>query len=231
MKQLIINADDFGLHTAVNEGIIQGYTAGCVTSTSLMSVGEAFDHGVSLLAQQPRLGVGIHLTLVGERALTDAGKIPSLVDRDGNLSSNYLHFLFRFFRGGVRLEDIRRELRAQVHKGVATGLAITHLDSHQHIHVAPGIIDIVLDLAREFHIKAVRIPDEPFFFLGKNSVRPARVLARDGLTFLARLARKKARKQGVAVPGHFYGMLSGGGMDEQLWYISSMVYLMGFPKL
>ena len=65
MSKLIVNADDFGLHSAVNAGIIDGHRRGIITSTSLMAGGEAFTEAVSMAKQNPKLGIGIHITLVG----------------------------------------------------------------------------------------------------------------------------------------------------------------------
>lgn len=214
MKKLIINADDFGLHELVNNGIIKGHETGFITSTSIMPSGQAFEHAVALALEHPKLGIGVHLTLVSENTLTDPRLVPSLIDTEGKMQSNYVKFLLRFIYGKIRLSDIRMELTAQVEKVVSAGIRVTHLDSHQHLHVFPGIIDIVLDIAKKYNIKAMRIPDESYMFLHKNHGSIPRIVARDGLTFLARLARNKAQKNGLAVPDHFFGMLSGGNMSE-----------------
>ena len=65
MKRLIVNADDFGLHPSVNAGIAKGHVAGIITSASLMAGGENFTDAVRIAARSPRLGIGVHLTLVG----------------------------------------------------------------------------------------------------------------------------------------------------------------------
>lgn len=83
MKLLIVNADDFGLHPAVNRGIIAGHVNGCISSTSIMPGGGAFEDAAALAAAHPRLGVGVHLTLVGEKPVLDPSEVPSLVDGDG----------------------------------------------------------------------------------------------------------------------------------------------------
>ncbi len=215
MKQLIINADDFGLHEAINQGIIQGYQSGCITSASIMPNGEAFENAVALSMANPGMGTGVHLTLVGEKPLNDPGKVMSLVDKEGFLSSSYIQFLLRFIFGQVRLEEVRLELWEQVRKVVDTGIHITHLDSHQHLHVVPGILDIAIDIAKEFKIKAIRIPDEPYWFFGNYPFMPVRIAARAGLTFLSRLARKRVKVCGLAAPDHFFGMLAGGNMREE----------------
>ncbi|MBP2654497.1 MAG: YdjC family protein [Firmicutes bacterium] len=215
MKRLIINADDFGLHPAVNQGIIEGYQAGCVTSTTIMACGKAFAAAAEQALGQPGLGVGVHLTLVGEKPVTDAGNVQSLVDSEGQFPSSYPQFLSRFFQRKIKLDEVYCELRSQVVKAAASGLALTHLDSHQHLHVLPGIIDIVLKIASEFSIKALRIPAEPFLFTGGYPVAIGRVIGRSGLSTLAVLARRKAKRQGLKVPDCFYGMLAGGNLEEK----------------
>ncbi|MDR3565071.1 MAG: ChbG/HpnK family deacetylase [Negativicutes bacterium] len=215
MKRLIVNADDFGLHPAVNRAIIAGHASGCITSTSLMTGGAAFHEALAMAGDCLGLGIGVHLTLVGERPLTDPALIPSLVDREGRFPDNYVQFMVRFLQGKINLTEVRRELAAQLDKVVAGGITITHVDSHQHLHVLPGIIDIVLDLAGRNGVKALRIPDESLFFTGGYPFTIGRVVGRSGLSFLAAVARRKAKKRGFAVPDFFFGMLAGGNMREE----------------
>ncbi|SMD06232.1 ChbG/HpnK family deacetylase [Sporomusa malonica] len=214
MKQLIINADDFGLHEKINLGIIEGYTNGCITSTTIMAGAPAFDHATALAADYRKLGIGVHLTLVGGYPTAEPEQISSLVDQEGMFCSKYPVFLRKFCSASVRLDDVRRELAAQVQKVLAAGIQVTHLDSHQHMHIVPGIIDVVVDIAREFNIPAIRIPAEPLLFFGGFIPSTGRVIGRSGLSILASLARLKARRARLAVTDHFYGMLAGGSMEE-----------------
>lgn len=215
MKMLIVNADDFGLHPEVNRAIIVGHSGGCVTSASIMPGGAAFADAVRLAADHPALGVGVHLTLVAELPVSDPAAIPTLVGADGRLASHYPAFIARLLRGAVSLADVRTELTAQVAKAVAAGIRPTHLDSHQHLHVLPGVADIVLDIAAAYHIPAIRIPGEPFLFTGGYPAGAGRHLGRAGLSALAAAARRKARRRGLAVPDHFFGMLAGGNLREE----------------
>jgi len=216
MKQLIVNADDFGLHENINLGIIEGHIKGCITSTSIMAGAPAFEHAVAVAADHPQLGIGVHLTLVGGLPIAEPSSIPSLVDGEGMLYTSYPAFLKKFCLGDIRLVDMHRELTGQVKKILSTGLKITHLDSHQHMHVVPGILDIVLSIAKEFNIQAMRIPAESLVFLGGFKPGAGRVIGRFGLSTLAGLARFKARQAGLAAPDYFYGMLAGGSMEERL---------------
>ncbi len=215
LKQLIINADDFGISEIVNIGIIQGHTTGVISSTTIMPSGNAFEHAVALASANKDLGIGVHLTLVGEKPISDPMKIQSLVDNEGCLATQYPRFLLRYCLGKIHLDDIRKELTAQVQKVVDCGIPITHLDSHQHMHIVPGIIDITIEIAKKFGIQKIRIPAEPYLFLGGYPFSTARIVARAGLTFLAQLAHQKIKRQGFAAPDHFFGMLAGGNMREE----------------
>ena len=215
MKRLIVNADDFGLHAVVNAGIREAHSRGIVTSTSLMAGGAAFDEAVAIARECPELGVGVHLTLVGALPVAPAAEIASLVDGQGRFRPSYPVFLLRYLRGEVRRAEVERELAAQIEKVVRAGIRPTHLDSHQHLHVVPGISAIVLDLARRFGIPALRIPAEPLTFFGGLSCSPGRVAGRSGLTVLAGLCRWRARAAGLKSPDHFFGMLAGGQLTEQ----------------
>lgn len=146
MKQLIVTADDAGLHPGMTAGAIRAYREGIVTACSLVANGAAFDDAVARLREVPSLEVGVHLTLVEERPLTAIRfpkKFPSFVP----------FYLARM----ISARAIERELRAQVEKVLATGLRVTHLNGHQHLHLLPRIFEIVVRIAKEHAIPYVRI--------------------------------------------------------------------------
>ena len=214
MKRLIVNADDFGLHAAVNRGIQAAHTDGIVTSASLMAGGAAFDEAVRIARQCPQLAVGVHLTLVAASPVLPAAEVPSLVDGAGCFYGSYPLFLKRFLRGKIRLAEVERELAAQIEQVRLAGIQPSHLDSHQHLHVLPGIGGIVLDLARRFSIRAIRIPAEPVTFVGATPPTLGRLVGRGGLTMLANLFRQHAAAAGIRTTDHFFGMLAGGQLTE-----------------
>ena len=214
MRRLIVNADDFGLHAAVNRGILAAHTEGIVSSTSLMAGGAALDDAVRIAKQCPQLGVGVHLTLVGARPVLPVAEVSSLLDESGAFYGSYPLFIKRFLRGKIRLAEVERELAAQIDRIRMAGIQPSHLDSHQHLHVLPGIGGIVLDLARRFSIRAIRIPAEPVAFIGATPATVGRLAGRGGLTMLANLFRQHAAAAGIRTSGHFYGMLAGGQLTE-----------------
>lgn len=217
MKKLIVNADDFGLHTQINNGIIKGYKEGFITSTSLMCSAPCYEEAVALAADCPDLGIGIHLTLVGGvYSVMPKAKISTLVDREGKFFPDYMVFAKKFYTGQIKLREIEAELRAQLEKGLASGLNITHVDSHQHTHVLPVINTLVTDLCAEYKIMKIRNPQEGYFFSGGFNAGIGRKIGRSGLSFCAALAKMNADKKGICYPEHFFGMLAGGNLNENL---------------
>src|SRR6185369_17253319 len=160
LKQLVITADDVGLHPGMTRGALAAADAGIVTAVSVATVGRAFEPAVEQLRGLP-LDVGIHLTLVGERPLAPPERIPSLVGRDGALLPGYPALAKRFVLGGLALAEVETELRLQIERLLATRLPVVHANAHQHLHVLPRIFAIVLRLAEEHGIRFVRIPCEP----------------------------------------------------------------------
>lgn len=213
MKQLIINADDFGLHELINKGIVEGHVAGCVTSTSIMAGGNAFEHAVKLARKYPKLGVGVHLTLVGARPVA-RGDIHTLLTREGDFLPNYGQFAKKYVTGQISQKHIEWEFLCQMQKVVGTGIKITHIDSHQHLHVLPGLAKMIGRVAREFKVDKVRIPAEPISFLGMGDRDISRFLAKTVLTGCSLLAKRVYTRMGFFFPQHFFGMMAGGSMRQ-----------------
>ena len=217
MKKLIVNADDFGVHTLINRGIIKGHREGFITSTSIMPSADAFEEAVALAQDNPQLGIGIHLTLVGGvKSVLPKRKIASLLDAEGRFLPDYVAFAKRFYTGGVKKNELEAELRAQIEKALASKLNITHIDSHQHTHVLPGINGLVRKLCSEYNIKRERIPKEGYFFSGGYEAGLGRKIGRAGLSFCADLAACGANSDGIKHPDYFFGMLAGGHLNAHL---------------
>ena len=215
MKRLIVNADDFGLHTKVNHGIIEGYQNGCIRSTSFIAAGEAAEEAASLARENPGLGVGAHLTLVAERPVLPPDQVRSLVDADGRLFADHGVFIKHFISGQIRLDELYAECDAQITKAESMGVQLSHIDSHQHLHVLPKVIDICIALAKKHGIYKMRLPAEDCMFTGGYPAPIARHIAKCGLTTCARMAKSKLLQAHIAVPHAFFGMLAGGHMYEK----------------
>jgi predicted glycoside hydrolase/deacetylase ChbG (UPF0249 family) len=213
MKQLIVNADDFGLHESINEGIVEGYVAGCVTSTSIMAGGDAFEHAVGLARKHSQLGVGVHLTLVGAHPVARSD-IHTLLTGEGTFFPSYGQFIKKYVTGQIDKKHIEWELRCQMQKVIGKGVKVTHIDSHQHLHALPGMAEVIGRVAREFNVYKIRIPAEPIGFLGMGTFNISRFFAKSVLTGCSLLAQKVYTKKGFLSPQHFFGMLAGGAMGQ-----------------
>jgi predicted glycoside hydrolase/deacetylase ChbG (UPF0249 family) len=122
-----------------------------------VSCGRAFEDAVNLAKEHPDLGVGIHLTFVGEMPVLPPEKIPTLVDVNGRFPKSWTGMLSRILAGRVRLMHLRREAGAQIAKVVDAGITPTHLDAHQHIHLLPLIWRVIMPLVEKYRIPAVRV--------------------------------------------------------------------------
>lgn len=213
MKQIILNADDFGRHTLINRAVEEGVARGILRSATIMPGGAAFDDAAALARRTPALGVGIHLTLVNGNPVLPPSEIPSLVTEAGGFVDDHTALTVRVLRGSVNLAEVRAELAAQLRRVEAAGIHPTHADSHQHMHVLPGVIDIVLDLCSEAQIPAMRAPRAPLFAGNFGGI--GQLIGRAGLSVLAHRAAAKARRRGIRTPDHFAGIVAGEAVDTE----------------
>lgn len=191
-RSLIVTADDVGLHPGMTEGAIRAHREGIVTACSVVANGAAFDDAVARLRDVPTLEVGVHLTLVEERALTSI-----------RFPKKYTSFVPLYLAGVISIGAIERELRAQIERVLGAGLRVTHLNGHQHLHLLPRIFGVVRRLAGEYSIPYVRVVDD------HGGV--ARPLSMRVLSALGRRARTTGltndRTIGVAVAGHLHDVV------------------------
>jgi predicted glycoside hydrolase/deacetylase ChbG (UPF0249 family) len=211
LKRLVVTADDAGLHPGMTAGAVAAHDAGIVTAVSVSPNGRAFDDAVARLRERPGLDVGAHLTLVGEAPLSPPEEIRSLLGRDGRLLSAWPVFARRWLLGQIRPDEAETELRRQIERLRAAGLPVTHLNAHQHLHVLPGLFEIVLRLAEEHRIPWVRIPAEPAAAV-PASPRAVQIAL---LNALGRRARRRLRPGGPRAAGRTIGVLTAGHLTVE----------------
>lgn len=151
-RNLIVNADDFGLTEGVSRGIIRAHREGILTSTTFMVNFPWAAEMAPMLKEAPDLGVGVHLNLTTGQPVLPPEQVPSLVDGKGRLSKSLLHIHLR-----VRTEDARKEWSAQVEKAIRLlGRRPTHLDTHRYLQGFPALAQVMVEVARTYKIPAVR---------------------------------------------------------------------------
>jgi len=212
--QVIVNGDDFGRSQEVNEAIIQAFRAGTLTSCSLMVTGEAFDQAVRLALENDSLAVGIHLVTVQGRAVLPHAEIPHLIDREGNFSDNPAAAGLKYYFSSLARAQLKKELSAQFHRFHSTGLNLSHVDSHLHMHVHPVIFAAALELAEQHQVRRMRVPHDDFRlavrFQRHHLVRRAIVAFIFGL--LTRRMNKRLLERGFSFAERVYGHLFSGRM-------------------
>lgn len=218
MKELIINADDFGYTHGVNEGIIRAHRDGILTSATLMANGAAFDDAVERAKANPGLGVGCHLVLTGGKSVALREKIPSLADSQGRLPLSLGALVTRLSLGAIRTEDIETELSAQLEKIGRAGIELSHVDTHKHTHVHPRVMGAIGRVAQRYGISRVRNPIEAF----SDSWRTARsehtglalnIAASTAVRSVGSWFQSIARRHGLKFPDHFLGLAITGSVS------------------
>lgn len=209
VKRLIVCADDFGRDLAVNEAVEEAHRNGILTCASLMVGAPAAADAIERARRLPKLRVGLHIVLVDGTPLLPGGQ---LARGDGNFDSNPLRAGLRyFFQPGIR-RALAAEIRAQFDAFRATGLALDHVNSHQHLHLHPTVARLIVEIGREFGMRAMRLPDEPVAAL-RRAFPHERVHA-PLYRFTAVALRRRLQRAGIASNDQMFGLAWSGAMDE-----------------
>ena len=209
MRQLVVTADDVGLHPGLTLGALKAHDEGIVTACSVAATGGALEDAIEHLRDRPRLDAGVHLTFVGERPLSPPERVPSLVGSNGSFHSGFRAFATRYALGRIDMGEIEQELRRQIERLLATGLRLVHANGHQHLHVLPRIFEIVLRLAGEYKIPWVRVPRDPATALSPRSIEIGI------LNTIGRRARRRLATSAIMATDRTVGILDAGRLTSE----------------
>jgi chitin disaccharide deacetylase len=219
----IVNGDDFGFSAGVNQAIIKAHTEGVLTSTSLMVTGAQAAAAIALAQQHPNLGVGLHLVLVCGRAALPTAQIPHLVDGEGNFPNDPAKAGLKYQFSAAARRELRLEIRAQLELFRQSGLEMSHVDGHLHLHAHPVVLKILIDLAPEFGIRVIRLPFEELTLT--LNLDPSRWLDKAvgwGIfSLLRRSGEPRLRRAGICCAQRVYGLLKTGEMTED--YLAGLI--------
>ncbi len=218
---VIVNADDFGANSEINRAIIRAHretAAGLsplLTSVSLMVTGKAVEEAVSLARQTPTLAVGLHLTLAEGWPALPPAELPRLTDGTGRLRSGAGVWIAALFHPQAR-SALLREMEAQFALFEKTGLPLSHVDGHLHLHVHPMVFPRLVELAQEHGAKGIRIPRDDFLLALRSGMKQPLSALVWALAFAAfnRWALRYVRRTSLAVTDRVYGLFKTGDMDE-----------------
>lgn len=153
--RVIINADDLGASERVNDAVFEMMSAKRVTSATLIANGPCVKDAVKNIPLFPECSFGVHLNISEYRPLVSQEGIQAILNENG------------FFLEDDRIRKVKinpflsqavyTEFCAQTEKLISLGVAISHIDSHQHVHTIPGLFFILKKIQKRYGIKKVRI--------------------------------------------------------------------------
>lgn len=200
MKKLIITGDDFGRSQAVNEAIEEQHQAGFLTQASLMVNEPAAAEAVRIARRNPKLCVGLHLTLCNGRAAT----VSRIAPRGRFPHSPASAGLRAFFFPQVR-RVLRKEIATQFAAFRAFGLPATYWDGHAHLHLHPTILRATLPVAHARAFTGTRLVREP----GAPALLPLVFHA------LSRAARPHLLAHRIGFADRVFGLRDTGAMNAE----------------
>ncbi|MGB5834692.1 MAG: ChbG/HpnK family deacetylase [Thiohalocapsa sp.] len=208
-KYLVINADDFGYYRCVSQGIVEAARAGVVSATSVMANRPGVDQQIPTLLQLTGIDVGVHLNITCGEPLTDAlrARIP-----DTEMPGKFWWALRIPFASRL-LRDVGDEWRAQITKCLTLGVDVRFLNSHEHVHMLPRLLSLVLELAQDFNIPFIRHSQPDWFYSSTT-----RSLVRNGLLQGLCAVQNRALKQ-MPMP-RMFGMSASGTLNMD--YLDAM---------
>jgi hopanoid biosynthesis associated protein HpnK len=161
-RRLIVNADDFGRSHSINSAVIRAHREGILTTASLMVNEPGFDEAVKLAKENPKLGVGLHLTLLQGHSALPPEKIPGLVNSRGEFSESPVGVGINYFFKHSLREQLRAEIHAQFEKFHSTGLPLDHVNGHLHLHLHPVVFKILMSDSEKLGIRHLRLTRDCF---------------------------------------------------------------------
>lgn len=209
--RLVVNADDFGIGIEVSRGILRAHADGVVTSTSLLGNCRNLPEQKALLDGAPRLGVGLHLALIGDQPVSPPGSVPTLLTAGGRFPTDWREVLHRWMKGDLAASEVEHEFDAQVARASDAGIRLDHLDTHRNLGFLPAVGRAIETVARRHGIPGIRTTGEPpSLSWFTDPVRGIEAAALAGLSWLTRRGmgalRHGPRSWGYAESGQLDGI-------------------------
>jgi hopanoid biosynthesis associated protein HpnK len=227
---LILTADDFGRSHEINQAVVRAHRAGTLTAASLMVAGSAADEAIVIARENPKLAIGLHLVAVDGPAVLSADQIPALVDRSGRFPNAPAGLGIRYALSREARRQLKREIEAQFARFAESGLPLSHVDGHQHMHLHPAVFPMIVPLAARYGAKRVRIVhDDLGLSLRHDRTKLlTRCIWAASFAWLGRLARRRLRRTDLAAADRVYGLLQSGRMSDN--YVLDLLQQIGNPR-
>jgi hopanoid biosynthesis associated protein HpnK len=158
------------------------------------------------------LRVGLHLVLIDGRPVLPPERLGGLVRRDGQFDDHQLRAGLRLFLMPGARHHLAAEIRAQFEAFRATGLILDHVNAHKHMHLHPTVARLIVEIGRDYGLRAVRLPAEPVDPLRRAF--PGERLPAGPPGFAIAALRRRLRHAGLAANHQIFGIAWSGAMVE-----------------
>jgi len=222
-RRLIVNADDFGRSASINQAVAQAHLKGILTTASLMVNEPAAGEAIALARDLPRLGIGLHLTLLCGHSALPQEKIPDLVNAGCEFREKPASVGARYFFNHALREQLRLEIHEQFRKFRATGLPMDHVNGHLHLHLHPTVFRILMEDATGLGIERMRLTFDPFLLNLSLAYGHWVYRALHALIYhcLSAKARPWLKRRGIHHTRFVFGLLQNARVDEA--YVSRLL--------
>lgn len=223
---IIVHADDFGASRGVTDAILDAFDNGVLSSTSIIANGFDFDYAIAQYKRRKGFRLGVHLNLVEGKPILPREEVSMLVNKKGEFCHSFLSlYLANIFanrhKRDTLFEQVKNEFSAQILK-VKTCFGkdfVLSIDSHQHLHMIPFVLNAILELGRDTKIDYIRMPQEALFFASKDNnlfriYCGPNILKHFFLNLLSSRSKKFIRQKNIHCCDYFIGVLFSGYMTE-----------------
>jgi chitin disaccharide deacetylase len=159
----------------------------------------------------PNLRVGLHLTLVDGDPVMERGQVRGLLDDGGRLRNDLARYGAELTVSPARRRQMAKEIDAQFAAYRATGLPLDHVNGHRHFHLHPVVAAALLSIGRDYGMRALRVPVEPWQVLSAIDPQTGRLIGRVAAPW-AIWMRSRARLAGLTTPDAVFGLAWSGAM-------------------
>ena len=174
--------------------------------------GKAAADAIGRAHRLPKLRVGLHLNLTEGQPVLPEMEVPQLLRGSGEFDRNMARAGIRFsVFPGVR-RQLAAEIWAQFAAFRATGLALDHVNAHEHMHLHPVVARLIIEIGRDYGMKAVRVPSEPVAVL--RQAFPEERYRAPAYHLWNAVLRRRLGRAGLRTNDHIFGLAWSGGMVE-----------------
>ncbi|MCS3556220.1 MULTISPECIES: carbohydrate deacetylase [unclassified Sphingobacterium] len=216
---IIPHADDFGVATEISQNILDCVSNGSISRVSMICNTNTFLQD-ELSKHSTALTYAFHINLVEGKPISNKLAVSSLLNENGEFKSSFFTYTLRYyFSSNKNKKILRNEVKIEIESQLKKYQELTknkeiHIDGHTHIHMIPFILNIIIQLKKQYNIKSIRLPREKFYFgAGLRDYFSSNLIKHLVLNILSEIQIRKIKKEGFKHNDYLIGILSTGSMS------------------